>query len=57
MNANIAKAFQDGIGTIVPSLVNLVSTALTAFLPVLAAVTIVWVGIRLYKRLTSQSGK
>lgn len=57
MNAEISKAFKDGIGNIVPSLIDLVSTALGAFLPVLAAVTIVWVGIRLYKRLTSQSGK
>lgn len=57
MNAEISKAFTDGISEIGPSLINLVKTALTTFLPILVAVTVVWVGIRLYKRLTSQSGK
>lgn len=56
MDGTITKAFSDGVAGLAPKLIELVSGAVTAFLPIITAVAVVWVGIKLYRRFTAKSG-
>lgn len=56
MDTKIVQAFQSGVQDLGPKLVELVSAAVTTFLPIITAVAVVWVGIKLYRRFTAKSG-
>lgn len=56
MDGTITKAFSDGVAGLGPKLIELVSGAVTTYLPIITAVAVVWVGIKLYRRFTAKSG-
>ena len=56
MDTKIVQAFQAGVQDLGPKLIELVSEAVTTFLPIITAVAVVWVGIKLYRRFAAKSG-